>query len=301
MTTALLFDIRRYAIHDGPGIRTTVFFKGCPLRCAWCHNPESQSPRVELMLRPNRCISCGACAEACPNAAINCLEGNWVTDRARCTVCGKCVEACYAEARQVVGREYTVEEVMAVIERDRAFFNQSGGGVTFSGGEPLTQPDFLLELLRECKHAGLHTTLDTCGHAPWAQFERVLPYVDLVLYDLKLMDEAGHRRLTGASNALILENLQKLDWWGLPIWLRMPLIPGINDDIANLKAVAACAAGLSGRPPIHLLPYHNSAQAKYTGLGVPYHLPNVASPTTEQLQAASKRLAAAGLKVIIGG
>lgn len=301
MTTGTLFDIRRYAIHDGPGIRTTVFFKGCPLRCAWCHNPESQSPRVELMLRPNRCIACGACAAACPNAAITRVDGRWVTDRARCTLCGRCAEACYADARQIVGRGYSFAETMAMIERDRDFYVQSGGGVTFSGGEPLAQPEFLLELLRACKAAGLHTALDTCGAAPWEQFERLLPCVDLFLYDLKLMDAARHRQYTGVSNQQILSNLQRLAATGKPLWLRMPFVPGVNDDEDNLAAAAAFVAALPGRPPLHLLPYHNSAGAKYAGLDLPYRLPDVASPSQAQLQAAAQHFLSAGLTVIFGG
>lgn len=297
----MLFDIRRYSIHDGPGIRTTVFFKGCPLHCAWCHNPESQSGRPELMLHPARCIGCGACAGVCPNGAIHSVAGRWLTERTQCTACGRCAEACYAEARQVVGRAYTVDEALAAIERDRAFYAQSGGGVTFSGGEPLAQPDFLLELLRACQSAGLHTALDTCGFAAWEQFERVLPYVDLVLYDLKLMDEDRHRQYTGVSNRRILANLQRLCASGKPVWLRMPLIPGVNDDAANLTAAAAFAAALPGRPSLNLLPYHNAAEAKYAGLGLPYRLPGVASPDDQAMQAAAAYFTQVGLKVTIGG
>ncbi len=301
MTAGMLFDIRRYAIHDGPGIRTTVFFKGCPLRCAWCHNPESQSPAQELMLRPNRCVSCGACAGVCPQMAIQPVNGRYATDRAACTVCGACADACYADARQIVGREYSVEEVAAVIERDRAFFNQSNGGVTFSGGEPLMQPDFLLALLQACKRAGLHTALDTCGCAAWEQIERVIPYVDLFLYDLKLMDDTGHRFYTGISNRRILDNLHRLSARGAPIWLRMPLIPGVNDAEADLRAAAEFAARLPNPAPLHVLPYHNSAGAKYAGLGLPYRLPAAPAPTQAQLQAAAELFRSYGLNVTLGG
>ncbi len=301
MTTGMLFDIRRYAIHDGPGIRTTVFFKGCPLRCAWCHNPESQSPALELMLRPNRCISCGACAQVCPELAVQPVDGRYVTDRAACTVCGVCVEACYADARQIVGREYTVEEVMAVIERDRDFYLHSNGGVTFSGGEPLMQPDFLLGLLRACKTAGLHTALDTCGYAAWETFERALPYTDLLLYDLKLMDQAGHRQITGVPNRRILDNLHRLSALGATIWLRLPLIPGINDDAENLRATAAFVAALPNPAPLYLLPYHNSAEAKYAGLGLPFQLPGIQTPTDAHMHAIAEYFTRAGLNVVLGG
>lgn len=301
MTTGTLFDIRRYAIHDGPGIRTTVFFKGCPLRCAWCHNPESQSIALELMLRPNRCISCGACAAACPELAVQPVNGRYVTDRAACTTCGDCAAACYAEARQIVGREYGVEEVMAVIERDRDFYLHSDGGVTVSGGEPLMQPDFLLALLRACKAAGLHTALDTSGYAAWETIERVLSFVDLVLYDLKIMDDTGHRQITGVPNQRILANLHRLSARGVPIWLRLPLIPGINDDDENLAATAAFAAALPNPAPLHLLPYHNSAEAKYAGLGLPFQLPGIASPTDAHMHSVAEYFTRAGLHVVLGG
>lgn len=299
--TGLLFDLRRYSIHDGPGIRTAVFFKGCPLRCAWCHNPEGQAGCKELMLRPKRCIDCGACGKVCPSGALQRVNGKWTVDRALCDACGRCVEVCYAEALQIVGREYTPAEVMAAIERDRAFFDQSGGGVTFTGGEPLAQFEFLLTLLQACKRAGLHTTLDTCGYADWEQFQRLLPYVDLVLYDLKYMDDTGHRQITGVSNQRILANLQKLCASGKPVWLRMPLIPGINDDEANLAAAAAFAAALPYQPPLYLLPFHNSAEAKYAGLGLTYELPGIIAPTQAQMQAAAERFTRAGLKVVLGG
>lgn len=299
--TGLLFDLRRYSIHDGPGIRTTVFFKGCPLRCAWCHNPEGQAGCKELMLRPKRCIDCGECGKVCPHGALQRAAGQWTVDRALCDACGRCAEVCYAEALQIVGREYSPVEVMAAIERDRAFFDQSGGGVTFTGGEPLAQFEFLLTLLQACKRAGLHTALDTCGYADWEQFQRLLPWVDLVLYDLKYMDDTGHRQITGVSNQRILSNLQKLCAAGKPVWLRMPLIPGINDDPANLDATAAFAAALPGRPPLYLLPFHNSAEAKYAGLGLAYELPGIVAPTQAQMQAAAERFTRAGLKVVLGG
>lgn len=201
----------------------------------------------------------------------------------------------------MVGRTYTCAEVMAVLERDRAFYAQSQGGVTFSGGEPLSQLSFLLDLLQACREAGLHTALDTCGFAPWEVFERVLPYVDLYLYDLKLIDDARHRQYTGVSNALILANLQRLAGLGRPILLRMPVIPGVNDDEEALAAAARFVAGLPGRPTLHLLPYHSAAETKYAGLNLPYPLPETPSPSGEQMQAIRTRLEAAGLSIILGG
>jgi pyruvate formate lyase activating enzyme len=208
LTTGIVFDIKKFSIHDGPGIRTTIFFKGCPLRCWWCHNPEGLTPEPELMIRANRCIRCDACLDVCPHGAIS-RDGDKVfTDVAKCLRCGTCVAACYAEARQIVGQEMAAAQVMAEIERDVPFYDESGGGATFSGGEPLLQPDFLCELLSACRARGIHTAVDTCGFAPWEVLDSVRKYVDLFLYDLKLMDEARHRAFTGVSNALILSNLR---------------------------------------------------------------------------------------------
>ena len=202
MVTGLVFDVRRYSIHDGPGIRTTVFFKGCPLACQWCHNPEGISRQPELILRPNRCVRCGACAEACPNGAISHSPDGPVTDRDACKLCGSCVTACYAEARQMVGREVTVEQLITEVERDRVFYEQSGGGVTFSGGEPLAQWEFLLAMLEACRLGGFHTVLDTCGFAPWEVLERMVPFVGLFLFDLKMILPVTPSFLTSTLHSL---------------------------------------------------------------------------------------------------
>ena len=296
-----VFDIRKYSIHDGPGIRTTVFLKGCPLDCWWCHNPESQSIAPEPMLRPNLCIACGECAAVCPEGAIQ-REGDRLTwDRALCASCGECAEACLAGAREMAGRVMSVSAVMAEIERDRLFYEESGGGVTFSGGEPLLQWRFLGELLRACREQDLHTTLDTSGFAAWEVFEHILPHTNLVLYDLKHTDAQRHLQVTGAALEPILRNLERLSARGVPLWLRVPLVPGINDDEAHLNRVGELAARLPGIHQVCLLAYHPMAESKYERLGRPYRLPATPAPTDEQMGAAASLLRSYGLVVNIGG
>ena len=304
-TTALesgvVFDIKKFSIHDGPGIRTTVFLKGCPLTCGWCHNPESQVLGRERVYRENRCIRCGACLVACAQGAITWVEGGPVTDREKCTLCGSCVEACYAEAREIVGREMTEAEVMAEVERDVAFYDESGGGVTFSGGEPLMQPDFLLALLQACRQQAIHTALDTCGHAAWETLDRVRNVVNLFLYDLKLVDRERHRLLTGVSNELILGNLQALSGLGHDIILRVPIIPGVNDDQENMGAIGDLAATLPSLRRVDLLPYHPAAVDKYGRLERTYAYPALRPPTEEKMAGLALLLRNYDLQVKIGG
>jgi pyruvate formate lyase activating enzyme len=301
LITGIVFDIKKFSIHDGPGIRTTVFFKGCPLSCWWCHNPEGQSPAPELVLRESRCIRCGACLEVCAQSAIS-WDGDVVfTDREKCVLSGACVEACYAEAREIVGREMTVAQVMAEIERDVAFYDQSGGGVTFSGGEPLSQPGFLLALLRACNEKGIHTAMDTCGFATWETLDSIRKHVDLFLYDLKLMDEAKHREFTGASNELILRNLQRLSARGHNIFLRVPIIPGINDNAENIRQIGAFAAALPHLKRVDILPYHRAAAEKYHRLNKVYGLPETRPPSDERMAEITQILKGFGLRVKTGG
>lgn len=301
MPTEGIFDLRLYSIHDGPGIRTTVFFKGCPLQCAWCHNPESQHFVPELLLLPNRCIGCGACMLVCPNGAISRKDGAVVTDRSRCTVCGECVPVCFADARQLVGSAYDIDDAMALIDADARFYGQSGGGVTFSGGEPMNQPDLLLPLAKRCKANGYHTALDTSGYAPWTTFEQILPYIDLVLYDLKLMDEARHQHFTGVSNKLILDNLRKLAAMEIDLWLRLPLVPGITDTEENLSATAAFLNSLPRKLKLSILLYHNVAAAKYTNLGIAFSLPDVPAPDQSCIDEVLAFFTKAGITVQQGG
>jgi pyruvate formate lyase activating enzyme len=301
LVTGIVFDIKKFSIHDGPGIRTTVFFKGCPLSCWWCHNPEGQSPAPELVLRESRCIRCGACLEVCAQGAIS-WDGDVVsTDREKCILSGACVEVCYAEAREMVGQEMTVAQVMAEIERDIAFYDQSGGGATFSGGEPLLQRDFLLALLRACREEEIHTAVDTCGFAAWETLDSIRRHVDLFLYDLKLMDEARHRKFTGVSNELILKNLQRLSAQGHSIFLRVPIIPGINDDAENIRQIGTFAAALPHLKRVDILPYHRAAAEKYHRLNKIYSLPETRPPSDEKMAEITQILRGFGLQVKTGG
>ncbi|HVP22084.1 MAG TPA: glycyl-radical enzyme activating protein [Anaerolineaceae bacterium] len=301
MQTGIVFDIMHFSTRDGPGIRTTVFLKGCPLHCTWCHNPESQAIKPELMLRPNLCIACETCISICPEGAISRIGDMFVTDRLKCTLCGTCVAACTSEARQIAGREMTVEQVLAEIAKDTAFFDESGGGVTFSGGEALLQRDFLLALLKACKEKGIHTALDTSGFATWPVIDSVRAYVDLFLYDLKSLDDKIHRENTGVSNELILSNLRRLSELGHAIVLRMPLIPGINDSEQAIQAAGELAAGLPHLLGLEILPYHKAGVEKYRRLDREYELAGLIPPAGEQVEWIAKVLREHHLIVNVGG
>jgi pyruvate formate lyase activating enzyme len=308
VTDGIIFDVQRYSIHDGPGIRTVVFFKGCPLRCAWCSNPEGQHAAPAIEFFATRCHRCGRCVEVCPQAAVNRdLEGATVAklDRTACTLCGRCVEACAHEALKISGRKVTAGEVLAAVKKDAGFYRKSGGGVTLSGGEPLAQPAFAEEILRRCGDANIHTAVETCGYAPEDVFRRVVDAADLVLFDLKHMDPAAHAQQTGVPNGPVLDNLARLVHWGKPVLARMPLVPGWNDGPGNLSAVAARLAQFGIRD-VHLMPFHQLGKDKYRRLGMRYELADMAS----LLGAANGRAAicsaktvleSAGLAVQIGG
>jgi len=298
----LIFDIRKFSLHDGPGIRTTVFFKGCPLSCQWCHNPESQSMAQEVMLWETRCIRCGSCITTCALEAITVAPDNRIiTDRDVCIVCGSCISACASDARELVGKCMNINEVMSEIERDVIFFEESGGGVTFSGGEPLVQLAFLTELLKRCKTLELHTAVDTSGYSPWKSLDSIRSYTDLFLFDLKLIDDARHRQFTGVPNGLILYNLRALSELGHHIIIRVPIIPGITDDAQNLNSIAEYAASLPSLDRVDLLPYHESAKGKYERLGREYALSDIRQPSDEHMQEAAHLMEQYDLPVKIGG
>lgn len=260
-------DIKHYAINDGPGIRVTVFMKGCPLNCAWCHNPESISSQREIMYRANRCILCGECIKACPHQALSVNNNIIACDRKNCALCGKCTQACPTLALQMVGEEIPPAELIKIIEKERVFFEQSGGGVTFSGGEPLMQPIFLREMLQLCRERKIHTVVDTSGYGATEELLEIAAFTDLFLFDLKLVDSSRHMQWTGAEVETIHANLHKLCASGAEIVFRLPLIVGVNSDRENLEKTAQLIASLPGQNhTIDLLPWHNIAQKKYEQL-----------------------------------
>lgn len=301
MSSGRLFNLQRCSVHDGPGIRTTVFFKGCPLSCAWCHNPEGIAEVPELMLHAERCLSCGACSDVCSMAEDRAFPVGSSWNPPACLACGSCVEVCPAEARELVGRKYDVRGLVDFVERDRPFFESSGGGVTFSGGEPLLQPNFLKACLRECGERRLHTAVDTCGLAPRDVMLEVAGLADLILFDLKHMDSEAHRRHTGVGNRQILENLCLLSATGTEVWVRVPLIPGVNDDSVNLERLGVFLTSLPRRHRVFLLPYHAIAAGKTSRLGRSAAFSSFAVPEDEKLRAAEERLEAFGLDVDVGG
>jgi pyruvate formate lyase activating enzyme len=287
--TGRVFDVQRFSLHDGPGIRTVVFLKGCPLRCAWCANPESQQPGAQIAWFANLCAGCGRCAAACPRGAVTMDEGRPLTDRRLCAACGACAAACSRGARRLMGRELTVDEVMAEVRRDAPFFRRSGGGVTFSGGEPLAQPGFLLEALRRCRRWGYHTAVETCGHVRWQDMAAAADVTDLFLYDLKQLDQARHAELTGLGNELILRNLERLLALGADVTVRVPVVPGANDDQESFAALSAFVADHTALRRVELLPYHPLGAHKYDALDLaraPY-----ARPEPARLEAAAAAVA----------
>jgi pyruvate formate lyase activating enzyme len=264
---ARITDISRFATHDGPGIRTTVFLKGCPLQCAWCHNPETISPTPEIGYVAKKCIACGECVRVCEQGAHHIEDGRHLFDRSVCVACGACADACLGGALTLYGREMSADEILAIILEDRTFYDQTGGGLTLSGGEPLLQADFCAELLDMAQRAGLHTAVDTCGMVPWEAFEQVLPVTDIFLYDLKHTDAVAHEHYTGMDNTLILANLRRLSESGAAIEIRIPQVPGFNDDQRFRDEADALLSGLAGIREVKRLPYNPYARSKYEAVG----------------------------------
>jgi pyruvate formate lyase activating enzyme len=292
--------IERFAIHDGPGIRTTVFLKGCPLRCAWCHSPESQRLEPEFMPRPDRCVRCLGCTTSCPQHAVTPAADRGPVAPATCDTCGACTEACPTGDRELAGRTMSVGALMAEIERDRIFYDESDGGVTFSGGEPLMQPAFLGLMVRSCRDSNIHVAVDTCGQVDTNALLEVARDADLFLFDLKTMDEDRHRAYTGASNARILENLERLAAVHSNVVVRFPLIPGVNDDDENVRATGAYLASLR-LTRVDVLPYHRAGLAKYDRLQRPYLLPDTQPPAADRQIHVVRLLEDCGLIVRPGG
>ena len=298
MAGPLVLNIQKYAIHDGAGIRTTVFFKGCPLSCLWCHNPESQRYPRELMFHEDRCTGCGECARACPAGAA------MPPDRGACRQCGACVDACPHGAREWAGEPWEVRDLVRALEKDRMFYEQSGGGVTLSGGEVLAQDmDYIERLVRRLWEDGVSVDIDTCGHVPYERIERVLPYADTFLYDLKLMDPEAHRKYTGVDNRLILENLKRLSRDGGKIDIRLPLIAGVNACEEHIGAVISFLREEDIRPHrVNLLKYHDTGRGKYPQLGRTYEGASLAAPEDAWLERAREAFLRSGFtNTEIGG
>jgi pyruvate formate lyase activating enzyme len=301
--SGFIFDIKRFAVHDGPGIRTTVFLKGCPLHCLWCHNPEGIASGPELMVRSSRCSRCYSCIEVCPPNAIakGPANGPVVVDRSKCDLCGKCVEACMYEALQLVGRETTVAEVVAEVEKDRIFYDQSGGGATISGGEPLSQLRFTARILAELRHRRIHAALDTSGFAPWDTLWSAARLADLVLFDLKLIDSEAHAARTGVPNDAILENLSRLARSGRPVVVRIPLAAGVNDGRDNIRRTIEFLKPLPGVERVDLLRYHQGGREKYRNLGRSGEFEIYEPPLPARMEEIRRAFSDGGFAVTSGG
>ena len=291
---ATVFEIERFALNDGPGIRTVVFFKGCPLRCQWCSNPESQKLEPELYYQPRRCLGCARCVAACDRHALV-LQGTVVIDRERCNACGRCTQACNTAALTLSGRELSIQEIYREVLRDEAFYRNSGGGVTFSGGEPTMQPQALRALAELCQAGGLHTAIETCGEFPWESVRETLPALDLFLFDIKHLDPTRHEELAGAGNQRVLDNFRRLLGVGKAVVVRFPLLPGINDDERHIAAVGDFLLENAPGIRIDILPYHRLGNSKYAGLSREYMLEHLAAPPAERALEVKGFFAARGL------
>ena len=297
-------NIQKFSIHDGDGIRTSVFFKGCPLRCKWCHNPETQRYEREMQVDLGRCTGCGVCAKACPNHALTMKDGRPALDKGACTLCGKCENFCPAGLREIIGREYTVKELMKELMKDQMFYEESGGGVTLSGGEVMAMDiDYILAVARELKRQGISLTIDTCGYVPYEKFQALLPYVDTFLYDVKAMDPKIHQQYMGADNKLILENLSRLSADGARIYIRIPTVKEVNGNEENMKETIAFLKEHDIHPPqINLLPYHDTGSGKYPKLDMEYKGKDLHTPDKDEMEELRKLFIDAGFhNTKIGG
>jgi pyruvate formate lyase activating enzyme len=300
MLSAIITDIQRFSVHDGPGIRTLVFFKGCPLKCIWCQNPETLSSSPQLFYSESICIHCGLCAEECPRKAIRRTPDGVVFERSLCQACGRCVPYCYPGARRMVNREVSLEEVFAEVMKDEVFYRNSGGGVTLSGGEVSLYPSFARELLKKLKGEAVHTAIETCGYAEWPSLRMILEYSDLALFDIKLTDRVKHERYTGVDNQKILDNLARVARLGVPLIVRIPLIPGVNNDARTLREIAHLAQQAKAAE-VHILPFHQLGASKWLALGRAYQCAQMPCPSHDEIEEARRILGEGGLKVNVGG
>ena len=295
-----VINIQKYSVHDGPGIRTTVFLKGCPLDCWWCHNPESQSLNQEIMFFEERCTGCGICVKRCTENAIEIVDNMAVLNEEKCTPCSRCTDFCPNDAREFVGKDITVQELMKEIIKDEVFYEESKGGVTFSGGEPLIHVDFLNEILKRCKDRGIHTAVDTSGAVQWEKIEKLIDKIDLFLYDIKLMDNEKHKKYVGTENIVILENLKKLSHRGANIFVRMPIISGVNDDDNHIDEALRFLSNIN-LLQVNLLPFHKMGRDKYRRIKKDYKLTGLEKPSEERMTEIADRFIRKGIKVKIGG
>jgi len=295
-----IFNIQKYSTHDGPGIRTTVFLKGCPLKCVWCHNPESQSCEKQIIFSVEKCIGCNSCIDNCLQECVTFINKEQIVDKVKCSLCGECTKNCPTNAMEMVGISMTVDEVMKEIEKDIVFYEESRGGVTISGGEPLMQFEFINAILIKCREKGIHTALDTCGYSSWRKIYELSKNVDLFLYDIKHINDDRHIELTGVSNKQILDNLYKLAKIESNVWIRVPIIPGVNDDDENILGIGKLMNLLKLRD-LFILPYHNIATEKYKKLGKEYDLSNIKTPANDNMKEIESKFKNFGLNVKIGG
>lgn len=296
--TGKIVNIKRFAVHDGNGIRTTVFLKGCPLKCKWCHNPEGISLGNQLAYYSVKCINCGECVSVCPNNAHYMEKDKHLYNRDLCKACGKCQDVCLGKALVYYGTDISSDELLKILLEDKDFYKSTNGGVTLSGGEPLMQADFCYDLLVKLKDNSINTAVDTCGFVNYSVFEKILPYTDMFLYDIKGINEEKHIRNTGVSNKLILENIKKLDKSGAKIEVRIPFIPGYNSD--EMESIGLFLSSLTNVCKVKVLPYHNYSISRYTALGLESTLTQVSPPSVEMLCDAVKVLKGFGLNAISG-